>query len=130
MAIQIHFLHESGIGIVAGWLVGMLVYFIYRDELGALNFNDNVFFYGLLPPIIFAAGYNLKKRKFFQYFFYIFLYGVVGTILTFLVTFGLTRVINESSKLLTSRRFNYKVLPAVRYPETNVVAQSAERVAV
>lgn len=77
-----------------GWLVGMLVYFIYRDQLNTFNFNDNVFFYGLMPPIIFAAGYNLKKRKFFQYFFYICLYGVGGTLISFSVTLGLTRVVN------------------------------------
>lgn len=92
-----HFLHESGVGILVGWLVGMLIYFIYRDQLNTFTFNDNLFFYGLMPPIIFAAGYNLKKRKFFEYFFYIFLYGVVGTIVCFLVTFGLTRIINEAS---------------------------------
>lgn len=77
----------------------MLVYFIYRSDLSTFNFNDSVFFYGLLPPIIFAAGYNLKKRRFFQYFFYIFLYGVIGTTICFLITFALTRVINETSKV-------------------------------
>lgn len=83
-----------------GWLIGLMVYFIYRDELTKLNFNDNLFFYGLLPPIIFAAGYNLKKKKFFQYFFYITLYGVVGTIICFLVTFGLTIVINNTNMII------------------------------
>lgn len=74
----------------------MMVYFIYRDELARLNFNDNLFFYGLLPPIIFAAGYNLKKRRFFEYFFYIALYGIFGTLICFLVTFALTIAINDA----------------------------------
>lgn len=44
--------------------------------------------------MIFSGGYNLKKRKFFQNFFYISLYGVIGTIVTFGIILGLTFLIN------------------------------------
>jgi NhaP-type Na+/H+ or K+/H+ antiporter len=36
-----------------------------------------------LPPIIFAAGYTLKKKEFFDNFKYIVVFGVLGTILAF-----------------------------------------------
>lgn len=36
-----------------------------------LNFNDKLFFTFILPPIIFAAVYNLKRVTFFKYFIYI-----------------------------------------------------------
>ena len=31
-----------------------------------LKFSPSAFFYGLLPPIVFAAGFTLKKREFFR----------------------------------------------------------------
>ena len=37
----------------------------------------------LLPPIIFAAGYNLKKTNFMKNFGYITLFGVIGTLISF-----------------------------------------------
>jgi NhaP-type Na+/H+ or K+/H+ antiporter len=55
-----------------------------------LEFNDEFFFNFILPPIIFAAGYNLKKKYFFRYFFYIIMFGVIGTIMTFGVVAPLT----------------------------------------
>lgn len=39
----------------------------------------------ILPPIIFAAGYNLKKTNFVKNFGYISLFGVIGTIISFAV---------------------------------------------
>jgi len=51
--------------------------------------------YALLPPMIFAGGYNLKKKNFFQNFSYISLYGVLGTLVTFGIIFGLTVIINH-----------------------------------
>jgi hypothetical protein len=54
-----------------------------------------MFFTFILPPIIFAAGYNLRGRSFFKYFLYILLFGVVGTIITFLVVAPLTYFANK-----------------------------------
>ncbi len=43
----------------------------------------------ILPPIIFAAGYNLKKSNFVKNFGYITLFGVIGTLISFVVLSGL-----------------------------------------
>ncbi len=49
------------------------------------HFNADEFFYVVLPPIIFHQGYSLKKRKFFKYFSLIISFGVLGTLLQFLI---------------------------------------------
>jgi NhaP-type Na+/H+ or K+/H+ antiporter len=61
-----------------------------------LKFDDEMFFTFILPPIIFAAGYNLRRRSFFKYFLYIFLFGVLGTVITFLVVLPLTYFANSN----------------------------------
>jgi NhaP-type Na+/H+ or K+/H+ antiporter len=44
-----------------------------------------MFFTFVLPPIIFAAGYNLRKSLFFQNISVISFLGIVGTLFTFIV---------------------------------------------
>ena len=63
-------------------LVGLLLQARYGEQV---PFDPKIFFYFVLPPIIFAQGYTLKRRAFFRYFHYIFLYGVLGTLLQFML---------------------------------------------
>ena len=60
-----------------------------------LEFSDEMFFTFILPPIIFAAGYNIRRKAFFKYFLYIILFGVMGTVITFLVVTPLTYFANS-----------------------------------
>jgi sodium/hydrogen exchanger-like protein 6/7/sodium/hydrogen exchanger 8 len=46
--------------------------------------------------IIYSGGYNLNKRRFFQNFLYIALFGVFGTILSFSFILLLTYYVNEA----------------------------------
>ncbi len=55
------------------------------SEYGGFHFNASVFFNVVLPPIIFHSGYSLKKRKFFKYFSLIIAFGVLGTLLQFII---------------------------------------------
>ncbi|KAL9430803.1 hypothetical protein AB3S75_026072 [Citrus x aurantiifolia] len=48
-----------------------------------LLFDEDLFFICLLPPIIFNAGFQVKKKQFFQNFITINLFGVVGTLISF-----------------------------------------------
>ena len=62
----------------------------------ALRFSPAAFFYGLLPPIVFAAGFTLKKRDFFRNFGTISVFAVPGTLISALlfglVTYGLVAI--------------------------------------
>lgn len=49
-----------------------------------------------MPPIIFAAGYNLKKSNFVKNFGYITLFGVLGTLISFVVLSAMIVFWNET----------------------------------
>ncbi len=52
-----------------------------------------------LPPIIFASGFNMRRRRFFDNIGYIMLFGIFGTLFTFFVFTGLTYGIMQSGVL-------------------------------
>ena len=64
-----------------------------------VEFDPNFFFYFCLPPIVFAAGYNLKRKKFFENFTNILLFGLFSTLLTFSFFSFATYLVNESGWL-------------------------------
>jgi NhaP-type Na+/H+ or K+/H+ antiporter len=47
-------------------------------------FDNEIFFTIILPPIIFSAGYSLRKSLFFENFGMISFLGVIGTIIGFI----------------------------------------------
>ena len=52
--------------------------------MNLLKFNKDAFFNFLLPPIVFAAGFNMQsRRKFFENFANISLFGILGTFVAF-----------------------------------------------
>ena len=84
--LNFHYLHESGICMIVGMLIALISKYVgnKNDPLSTfVSFDDEMFFNIVLPPIIFSAGYNLKKRAFFKYFFYIVTFGIFGTLISF-----------------------------------------------
>lgn len=75
-------IHESVISCIFGVLAGGVIVALTGQ---AMEFDDNLFFYLILPPIIFSAGYSLKRKKFFRYIHLITFFGVIATILNFLI---------------------------------------------
>lgn len=67
---------------------------VFEDESGnyirqQLLFDPEIFFFALLPPIIFYAGYSLAKRHFFRNLGSLLLYAFAGTTISCFIIGGL-----------------------------------------
>jgi sodium/hydrogen exchanger-like protein 6/7 len=73
--------HEASLVILVGMIISYsLMASGHHEMTKALTFDSNFFFYFCLPPIVFASGYNMKRKKFFANIKNILLFGLVGTI--------------------------------------------------
>ena len=95
--IHFHYMHESGLCMIIGVVVSLIAIFFdpHANFTKSINFSGDVFFTFVLPPIIFSAGYNLRKASFFKYFIYILNFGVFGTIMSFLWVAPITLLFNH-----------------------------------
>ena len=111
--IHFHYMHESGVVMLLGIAITLTFKFFIPslDFTTSLAFSDKIFFTFVLPLIIFGAGYNLKKRQFFKYFTYIFLLGVVGTLIAFTWVAPLTYFFNQFNFFyLSYSKYDYPTL--------------------
>jgi len=73
--------HEASLVIIFGMALSFVAYASGHHEINhGLEFDENFFFYFCLPPIVFASGYNMKRKKFFENFTNILIFGLFGTI--------------------------------------------------
>ena len=61
-----------------------------------MTFDEDFFFYFCLPPIVFASGYTMKRKKFFQNFSNILVFGLIGTVVQFTLFSLLTYLIMKT----------------------------------
>ncbi|KAM3704934.1 hypothetical protein ACJW31_03G044100 [Castanea mollissima] len=82
--------NESITALLLGLCCGVVVLLISKFHSSRiLVFSEDLFFLYLLPPIIFNAGFQVKKKRFFKNFTTILLFGVVGTVISFcLISLG------------------------------------------
>ncbi|RAL45088.1 hypothetical protein DM860_015494 [Cuscuta australis] len=69
-------------GLCAG---GIILLTSKRKSSRILEFNEELFFIYLLPPIVFNAGFQVKKKQFFQNITIIMLFGAIGTLVSFCI---------------------------------------------
>lgn len=69
-------------------MVASIVLAVQSDSISTslMDFNPNVFFVGLLPPILFNSGYTMKRRYFFENIVPILTYSILGTMIMSIVT--------------------------------------------
>ena len=87
----IRFGHEASLVCVIGIIISAIYTYCGSKEFAdIMQFNDDLFFYFILPPIVFAAGFNMYRQKFFNNIRNILLFGLLGTFITFGAFIGLT----------------------------------------
>ncbi|KAL4554705.1 hypothetical protein LXL04_037307 [Taraxacum kok-saghyz] len=75
--------NESITAIIIGCVVGTIILIASNWKSSRfLRFDEQLFFIYLLPPIIFNAGFQVKKKQFFHNFFPIMLFGVTGVFIS------------------------------------------------
>ena len=99
---EFRFGHETGVIIVFGIGVSFLIKYIKEDFVKQLEFDKGIFFEVLLPLIIFATGYNMRRQQFFQNFSNISKFGLLGTFLTFIMYSLLTMLVFEHMEIKKS----------------------------
>ena len=74
--------HEASYIILIGISLSFAAWWTGHDEFNRImTFDENFFFYFCLPPIVFASGYNMKRKKFFENIKNILIFGLFGTVL-------------------------------------------------
>ncbi|XP_071737302.1 sodium/hydrogen exchanger 1-like [Rutidosis leptorrhynchoides] len=90
-------MNESITALVIGILTGIVILLTSGGTSShLLVFSEDLFFIYLLPPIIFNAGFQVKKKHFFRNFMTIMLFGAVGTMISFtIISFGAANIFNR-----------------------------------
>lgn len=77
-------MNESITALAIGLSTGVVILLISGGKSSHIMvFSEDLFFIYLLPPIIFNAGFQVKKKQFFRNFMTIMLFGAVGTLISF-----------------------------------------------
>ena len=88
---ELSFGHEASLVTLIGFGVSYAFMSAHESDFGDLmEFSDDLFFYFCLPPIVFASGFNMQRKKFFENIVNIILFGLVGTIIAFISFSGFT----------------------------------------
>ena len=84
--------HETGVVIILGMLIAYAITFSGKTVITA-QFNPHVLFDFGLPLILFAAGFNMRRKKFFENINNITMFGVLSTVVCFIILTSLTIVV-------------------------------------
>ncbi|KAK9269627.1 hypothetical protein L1049_001404 [Liquidambar formosana] len=76
-------MNESITAILIGLISGIIILCVSKWKSShILRFDEELFFIYLLPPIIFNAGFQVKKKQFFHNFLTIMMFGVIGVFIS------------------------------------------------
>lgn len=93
---HLKFGHEASLACVVGLIISAIMWYQnFGDFSDMMSFNDNLFFYVVLPPIVFQSGFNMYQKKFFANIQNVLLFGVVSTFCCFTMFSGFTMLAND-----------------------------------
>nr|CAN99589.1 vacuolar Na+/H+ antiporter [Mesembryanthemum crystallinum] len=79
-------MNESITALAIGLATGVVILLFSGGKSShLLVFSEDLFFIYLLPPIIFNAGFQVKKKQFFRNFITIIVFGALGTLVSFTI---------------------------------------------
>jgi sodium/hydrogen exchanger 8 len=108
-------LPEAGMTIIVGTIAGAVIFIstpvsdnddgdddsLFNGNVnqfvaeGLLSFSPTIFFFILLPPIIFNSGYNLKRDLFFRHIAPISLFACIGTAISTFVVAVMLQIVKD-----------------------------------
>ncbi|XP_047340925.1 sodium/hydrogen exchanger 1-like [Impatiens glandulifera] len=80
---ETRWINESITALIIGLFTGFIILMTSGGRSSRiLVFSEDLFFIYVLPPIIFNAGFQVKKKQFFRNFITIMMFGAIGTIIS------------------------------------------------
>ena len=98
--------HETGATVVLGIVWSFAFYYIYGNDpalIAEYTFNSSSFFDFILPPIIYNAGFNMRRKKFFMNLGNQLIFGLFVTIACFIMYAALSCIILSLFDLTMTR---------------------------
>ncbi|CAN6467763.1 unnamed protein product [Victoria cruziana] len=114
-------MNESITALLIGLCTGVIILLTTKGRSShILVFSEDLFFIYLLPPIIFNAGFQVKKKQFFRNFMTIILFGAFGTLISFAII--------SVGALLLFRKYDIALLDIGDYLATGAIFSATDSV--
>jgi sodium/hydrogen exchanger 8 len=94
---KIRFINESGVSILLGIILSIVLYYEWQITIPLKSFH---FLYFFVPPIILAEGFNIRKKHLMSTLSYTIVYGYIGTMLNFFILYSLLSLVNDNESLM------------------------------
>ncbi|KAK3004154.1 hypothetical protein RJ639_019050 [Escallonia herrerae] len=123
-------MNESITALAIGFCTGIVILLTSGGKSSRLlEFNEELFFIFLLPPIIFNAGFQVKKKQFFQNFMTIILFGALGTMISFgVISFGMRKLMLAISASQLFKRLDIGYLEIADYLAIGAIFSATDSV--
>ena len=83
--------HETCLTLILGIIISLILWAIHPvKNTTVFQFKSGFFFNFFLPPIVFNSGFNMRKKKFFANLGNVALFGLVVTLVCFVIYSALT----------------------------------------